>query len=94
MKYKLRKEYSKNPEEALNEVAIAKERFNHTPVGIDLVAGRIEADLEACVYAKLDFVILNDVSSRILQRKYAFYNFCIYMCLKLNDFKILLYAYN
>ena len=36
------------------------------PVGIDLVAGRIEADLEACVYAKLDFVILNDVSSRIL----------------------------
>lgn len=53
-------------EELREEVAIAKERFNHTPVGIDLVAGRIEADLEACVYAKLDFVILNDVSSRIL----------------------------
>ena len=53
-------------EELREEVAIAKARFNGTPVGIDLVAGRIEADLEACVYAKVDFVILNDVSSRIL----------------------------
>ena len=53
-------------EELKEEVAIAKARFHGTPVGIDLVAGRIEADLEACVYAKVDFVILNDVSSRIL----------------------------
>ena len=53
-------------EELREEVEIAKARFNGTPVGIDLVAGRIEADLEACVYAKVDFVILNDVSSRIL----------------------------
>ena len=53
-------------EELREEVEIAKARFNGTPVGIDLVAGRIEDDLEACVYAKLDFVILNDVSSRIL----------------------------
>ncbi len=53
-------------EELREEVEIAKVRFNGTPVGIDLVAGRIEDDLEACVYAKLDFVILNDVSSRIL----------------------------
>lgn len=53
-------------EELREEVEIAKVRFNGTPVGIDLVAGRIEADLEACVYAKVDYVILNDVSSRIL----------------------------
>ena len=53
-------------EELREEVAIAKARFHGTPVGLDLVVGRIEADLEACVYAKADFVILNDVSSRIL----------------------------
>ncbi len=53
-------------EELKEEVAIAKARFHGTPVGLDLVVGRIEADLEACVYAKADFVILNDVSSRIL----------------------------
>ena len=53
-------------EELREEVAIAKARFHNAPVGIDLVAGRIEADLEACVYAKVDYVILNDVSSRIL----------------------------
>lgn len=53
-------------EELREEVEIAKVRFKGTPVGIDLVAGRIEADLEACVYAKVDYVILNDVSSRIL----------------------------
>ncbi len=53
-------------EELREEVEIAKARFCGTPVGIDLVAGRIEDDLEACVYAKVDFVILNDVSQRIL----------------------------
>lgn len=53
-------------EDLKEEVAIAKERFHGTPVGVDLVAGRIESDLASCVYAKVDFVILNDLSSRIL----------------------------
>ena len=53
-------------EELKEEVEIARVRFNGTPIGIDLVAGRIEDDLEACVFAKLDYVILNDVSLRIL----------------------------
>lgn len=53
-------------EELKEEVEIARERFNGTPVGIDLIAGRVEQDLEACVYANMDYVILNDVSSRIL----------------------------
>ena len=53
-------------EELKEEVEIARARFNGAPIGIDLVAGRIEDDLEACVFAKLDFVILNDVSLRIL----------------------------
>ena len=53
-------------EELKEEVEIARERFHGTPVGIDLIAGRVEQDLEACVYANMDYVILNDVSSRIL----------------------------
>ena len=53
-------------EELKEEVEIARARYNGAPIGIDLVAGRIEDDLEACVFAKLDYVILNDISLRIL----------------------------
>lgn len=53
-------------EELRKEVNIARIQSDGTPVGVDLIAGRIEKDLEACVYAGVDFVILNDVTTRIL----------------------------
>ncbi|MBR4582128.1 MAG: hypothetical protein IKO32_12935, partial [Lachnospiraceae bacterium] len=53
-------------EQLRREVAKAKETTNGTPVGISLVIGRIEQDLAACVYAGVDFVVLNDVSSGML----------------------------
>jgi len=53
-------------EELRKEVAKAKELTGGTPIGISLVIGRIEQDLAACVYAGVDFVVLNDVSSGML----------------------------
>ena len=53
-------------EELRKEVAKAKEVTGGTPIGISLVIGRIEQDLAACVYAGVDFVVLNDVSSGML----------------------------
>ncbi len=53
-------------EELRKEVAKAKEITGGTPIGISLVIGRIEQDLAACVYAGVDFVVLNDVSSGML----------------------------
>lgn len=53
-------------EEFRREVEVARKKSNGTPIGADLIAGRIEKDLEACVYAGLDFVIINDITSRIL----------------------------
>ena len=41
------------------------------PIGVKLAAGRIERDLEFCVFAKPDFVVLNDFS--VVPLPYALY---------------------
>ena len=53
-------------EELRREVARAKEISGGKPVGISLMIGRIEQDLAACVYADVDFVVLNEASTGML----------------------------
>ena len=58
--------YTESRKEIKDMVDRARNISEGTPVGIDLIAGRIERDLETAVYAGMDFVIINDVSGVIL----------------------------
>ncbi len=58
--------YTESRKEIKDMVDRARNISEGTPVGIDLIAGRIERDLETAVYAGMDYVIINDVSGVIL----------------------------
>lgn len=48
-----------NKEDLKNMVSMLRERSDGRPIGIKIAAGRIERDLEYCVYAEPDFITID-----------------------------------